>query len=208
MSPEREVGQAELGIATLRRAVAIDHTLAQARQAIARGYALVGDYDSAFEAMGSFPTNRGDVAPYVLLRGRIATWTNNPEAARQLAEELARSDAEEIGKLRMQALLGVAITRTLPDAMMRDLEAALPFDRRYQPRRVSFHAQLRTELKLGGGRIEEALADLRVADSHGLLDRLWLEGCPLFDCVRDRPEYIAIKQSTAARAERVLEILV
>ncbi|MDB5213405.1 MAG: Adenylate cyclase, partial [Myxococcaceae bacterium] len=78
---------------------------------------------------------------------------------------------------------------------------------RLKPRRVSFHAQIRTELKLGGGRIEEALADLRVADSNGLLDRLWLDRCPLFDLVRDRPEYLAIQKSTTARAERVAEIL-
>jgi TolB-like protein/predicted Ser/Thr protein kinase len=203
-----EAGRAELGIATLRRALAIDNTLSQTRQAIARAYALLGDYDSAFETLGPFPAHRGDVVPYVLLRGRIATWTNNPESARQLADELARSDAEESGKLRMQALLGVAITHRLPETILRELEAALPFDRRYQPRRVSFHAQLRTELKLGAGLIDDALADLRVADSHGLLDRLWLERCPLFERVRDRPEYIAIQKSTAARAERVLEILV
>ncbi|MEA2749658.1 MAG: eukaryotic-like serine/threonine-protein kinase [Myxococcales bacterium] len=202
-----EVGRSELGIATLRRALAIDSTLAQARQSIGRGYALLGDYDSAFEALGTFPTNMSDVAPYVLIRGRIAMWRNDRVGAQQLAEELGRSAAASIGKFRMHALLKVTITRQLTDEINREVDAALPIDSRLKPRRVSFHAQIRTELKLGGGRIEEALADLRVADSNGLLDRLWLDRCPLFDLVRDRPEYLAIQKSTTARAERVAEIL-
>jgi len=74
----------------------------------------------------------------------------------------------------------------------------LPLELRFQPRRIAFHAQVRTEAKLGGGRIEAALADLRVADANGLLDILWLDRCALFDKVRDRPEFIAIRKSTAS----------
>jgi TolB-like protein/predicted Ser/Thr protein kinase len=202
-----EVGRAERGIATLTRALAIDNTLSQARQAIARAHALLGDYDSVLEALGPFPTTAGDVAPHVLLRARIAMWTSDREAAQRLSDALARSNVEESDKFRMHALLSIAITAQLSEAVNRDLEAFLGFDRRFQPRRMSFHAQLRTEMKLGGGRIEEALADLRVADNNGLLDRLWLERCPLFELVCERPEYLAIKRSTAERAERVLAIL-
>jgi serine/threonine-protein kinase len=202
-----EVGRWELGISTLRRALSIDSGMAQARQSVGRAYALVGDMDAALEALGPFPREPNEVAPYVLIRGRIALWRRDTAAARELASGLSRFETVDIGKRRFEALLAVTMTGTLPDAVIGDVEASLPLDARYQPRRVSFHAQIRTELKLAGGRIEEALVDLRAADNNGLLDLLWLDQCALFDLVRDRPEYIAIRKSTAERAARVIEIL-
>jgi tetratricopeptide (TPR) repeat protein len=202
-----ECGRWELGIATLRRALASDNALSQARQAIGRGYGLVGDYDSALEALGTFPTDLMDVFPYVLIRGRMALWRGDRAAARKLSAELAKANIPPVAARRMTALLEIAVTGELTDAVNAEVEESLALDRAYQPRRVSFHAQVRTELKLGGGRIEEGLVDLRVADSNGLLDLLWLDRCPLFDLVRHRPEYIAIRKSTAERAERVLAIL-
>jgi hypothetical protein len=181
--------------------------LAQARTAIARAYALVGDDVAASEALGPFPTLATDIPPYVLLCARIALWRKNTGAARDLAERLAQSKTPAPLNFRMQALLQISLTPDMSNEANAEIEAALPIDPPYQPRRISFHAQVRTELKLGAGRIEEALADLRVADTNGLIDRLWLERCPLFELVRDRPEYIAIQKSTAARAERVIEIL-
>ena len=202
-----ECGRWELGITTLRRALSIDSNLAQARQAIGRGYALVGDYDSALEALGPFPTDLTDVFPYVLIRGRMALWRGDRAAAQELSDELAKAVIVPAAKTRMTSLLEIARTGVLTDAVNANVEQSLALDQAFQPRRVSFHAQVRTELKLGGGRIEEGLVDLRVADNNGLLDLLWLDNCPLFDLVRDRPEYIAIRRSTADRAERVLAIL-
>jgi len=202
-----EAGRWERGLATLRRALSIDGALAQARHAIGRGYALMGDYDSAFEALGPFPTGEHDIPPYVLMRGRFALWRKDRADAAALTEQLLRSSANEIGKFRMAALLAIARTGTVSDEGVAQIEASLPLEVRYQPRRIAFHAQVRTEVKLGGGRVDEALADLRAADANGLVDVLWLDRCPLFDTVRDRPEFIAIRKSTADRAERVAEIL-
>ena len=202
-----EVGRSERGIATLRRALSIDSALAQARHAIGRGYALLGDYDSALEALGPFPTVAADIPPYVLMRGRMALWKNDRESAATMTEQLLRSEANEIGKFRMAALLAIVRTGTVTDEAVAQIDASLPLEVRFQPRRVAFHAQVRTEAKLGGGRIEAALADLRTADANGLLDILWLDRCALFDKVRDRPEFIAIRKSTADRAERVADVL-
>ena len=202
-----ECGRWELGIATIRRALAIDSTLAQARQSIGRAYALVGDYDSALEAFGPFPTSSSDIPPYVLMRGRIALWRHDREEAAALAAQLLKSDTTELGKFRMAALLKIVRTGKLDDEVNAQVESSLPLDVRFQPRRLAFHAQVRTELKLGGGRIEEGLADLRTADANGLIDILWLDRCPVFDAVRDRPEFETVRKSTAGRADRVVEIL-
>jgi hypothetical protein len=170
-------------------------------------YALLGDYESALEALGPFPAIATDIPPYVLMRGRIALWRNDREGAAKLTEQLLRSEANEIGKFRMAALLAIVRTGTLTDEAVAQIDASLPLEVRFQPRRIAFHAQVRTEAKLGGGRVEAALADLRVADANGLLDILWLDRCALFDKVRDRPEFIAIRKSTGDRAERVADVL-
>ena len=58
----------------------------------------------------------------------------------------------------------------------------------------------------GDQRASAIQQDLRIADVHGLLDLLWLR-CPIFDGVRHRPEFVAVHQSTTARAERVIRVL-
>ena len=62
-------------------------------------------------------------------------------------------------------------------------------------------------MRLGAGQLEEGLVELRTADDNGLIDRLWLERCPLVERVRDRPEYVAIQRSTTRRTERIIEVL-
>jgi serine/threonine-protein kinase len=124
-----------------------------------------------------------------------------------LLDTIQRSPAGPGLQQRLGVLLEAASTGAAPAELFAALDAALPLDVRYSPRRLSFHAQIRTETLLGVGLIEEAVAALRVADHNGVLDLIWLDGCPLFELVKNRPEYIAVRSSTAIRAERVAELL-
>ena len=87
------------------------------------------------------------------------------------------------------------------------LDAALPVVQAFAPRRLAFHAQLRTEIKLAGGAIEAGLNDLHAADANGLLDLFWLDHCPLFEGLTDHPSYRRVRENTQARADRVAQIL-
>ena len=70
-----EMGRTDLGLATLRRALAHDPNMAQATHTIARVHALLGDPERASEVLGPVPRDANDIVPYLLMKGRIALWT-------------------------------------------------------------------------------------------------------------------------------------
>jgi serine/threonine-protein kinase len=201
-----EVGRWQLGVATLRRVLAIDPLMVHARHAIARAQALTGDHESALETLGPFSA-AANLIPDILLRGRIALWRGDRAGARVLAEAVARSRPGSVTENRIGGLLHIAQTGEAPPELTAQLDASVPIDSRFAPRRLSFHAQVRAELRFGAGQLEQGLVELRTADDSGLIDRLWLEACPLLDAVRDSPEYAAIQRSTARRTDRIIEVL-
>jgi serine/threonine protein kinase/tetratricopeptide (TPR) repeat protein len=202
-----EIGQLASGLAILHKALSIDPMMVHARQAIARAHALMGDYDSALETLGPLPPGTGDFTPHVLMRGRMAMWRDDRVTARELLAAVESSPVGAVTKQRLDGLLYIAVHGQAPANIYAQLDRGLPLDRKYAPRRLCFHAQMRAEMELASGYLDQALATLRIADDNGLLDLLWLEKCPLFERVRVRPEYVAIHKSTATRAERVREIL-
>jgi hypothetical protein len=52
-----------------------------------------------------------------------------------------------------------------------------------------------------------ALDTLEVAAQRGLMDRVWLDHCPLFLKVAKLPRYQALRAQVAERAARVLAVL-
>ena len=204
-----EVGPPEAAIRTLRTTLAIDPTINQARHALARLHALFGDLDLARDVLGPIPTVPHDFSPYILLNARFALWRDDPVAARGLIRVVTESKVAALAYVR-ESVLGLAevtIKREHAVGVAEKLDVALPFDTRYPPRRLCFHAQLRVEAKLAARDVEGALRDLRFADTNGLLDLMWLEHCPIFDSIRDRPELELARENTALRAERVRRIL-
>lgn len=104
-------------------------------------------------------------------------------------------------------LIHIVKTRFMNDPTRLAIDTALPVTLAFSPRRLTYHAQIRTEVKLASGAIAAAMSDLRSADTNGLLDILWLDRCPLFDSVRSFPEFRLIRESTGARAARIVRIL-
>jgi TolB-like protein/Tfp pilus assembly protein PilF len=203
-----EVGRTDVAIRTLHKVLAIDPTMLLAKHTIVRAHALLGDTDLAHELLGPVPEDPNDFAPHMMLMTRMALWRRDIAAAEEITRIVkASTTATPLTKGRVLGVAEVTKTGTLPPAIRAALETGLALDPRFLPRRLAFHAQFRVEVKLGGGDVEGALQDLRVGDTNGLLDLLWLDRNPLFDAIRDRPELIAIRATTAARAERVARIL-
>ena len=121
---------------------------------------------------------------------------------------MAQTSFSAFTRERLAGLLHVIHERSLTPQIIADMERQLPIDPRFSPRQNAFHAQIRTEVQLAAGEIDRALADLRHADSNGLLDLLWLDRCPLFDGLRGSPELAAVRETTAARVERTARVLV
>jgi hypothetical protein len=64
--------------------------------------------------------------------------------------------------------------------------------------------QLLTEGALIFDRHDIALDTLASADQRGLIDRVWLDRCPLFQKVHQMPRFIVTRDHVANRAARVL----
>ena len=203
-----EVGRTELAMRTLRKALAIDPTMLLARHTIVRAHALLGEKDAADELLGPPPVDPNDFSPHMLLKARMAMWRRDVAEAEAITRIVdASTNALSFTRAAVLGMTEVTRTGTLSPAIRADLEHGLAFDPSFVPRRLCFHAQYRVDIKLAGGDVEGALHDLRVGDKNGLLDVLWLDRNPLFDAIRERPEVIAIRASTAARAERVARVL-
>jgi serine/threonine-protein kinase len=203
-----EIGRPELGIAMLRRALATDPLIVHARHAIARGYALMGDHAQAIEVLGPVPVHPGDFVPYVVIRGRFMMWFGDRTAAARLARDVAEAKGVAAPLRRgLETLLDVARSGTMDAQTFALMDLLLPVEKALSPRRAAYNAQIKTEVKLAAGATASALADLRVSDSHGLLDLLWLDRCPLLDAVRSTPEFVFVRDGTAARVDRVTSIV-
>ncbi len=202
-----ETGQTDRGIAMLRRALAHDPNMAQATQALARTHALLGDDERASEVLGPVPREASDFVPYLLMKGRIALWRGTRSLPSDIMQAVARASFSPFARERLEGLLYVIGERSLTPQVMANLESHLPIDTRFSPRQSAFHAQIRIEVKLAAGAFETALTDLRHADANGLLDLLWLDRCPLFAVLRGSAELANIRESTAARVDRILRIL-
>jgi serine/threonine-protein kinase len=202
-----EMGRVEQGNAMLWRALAIDPSMAQARQSIARAHALHHDYETADEVLGPIPDQPGELLPYFLMKCRFALWRRQTSFSEELERFVTNVPSTAAEKRSLEGLRYVVKSRTLPAEMRAELEASLPTDSRFAPRRSAFHGQIRVELQMSVGDIAEAMTDLRHCDSNGLLDLMWLERCPALDEVRSLPEFITIHESTQARVERVARAL-
>ena len=161
------------------------------------------------EMLGAHLARRGrlEFQAQMLARGPMALWSNNTEEAAGLLKVLKERELPIYLESSLTSALTVAMTRTFDEVHVLQLARGLPATGRYPPRRLSFHAQIRSEIKLATNDIDGGLVDLRIADTNGLLDLMWLTRCPVFDVVRDHPEYQSILRSTTARAARVIEIL-
>lgn len=143
----------------------------------------------------------------MMMRGRFALWSSDRAQALALREVVAKTSLTVINKASIVGILELASTRTISPDITDIIAHRLGFNPRFAPRTLCFHAQLRTEVRLAIKDIEGAFDDLRVGDANGLLDLTWLDHLELFEGLRDRPDYRAVRAATAARADRVLHVL-
>jgi serine/threonine-protein kinase len=202
-----EVGKPKLGIAMLTRALAIDPAVTQARHSIARAHWLAGDRELALEVLGPVPEHARDFTPYMMMRGRFALWNRDRAQALVLREILAKTSLTVINNASIMGILELASTHVITPEIAEIISNRLGFNPRFAPRTLCFHAQLRAEVRLAIKDIEGAFADLHVGDANGMLDLNWLDHLELFEGLRDRPDFMAVRAATAARADRVIHVL-
>ncbi len=156
----------------------------------ARIAALIGDADPAMQQLGQ------------VMRARLGAWRNHRSvmvsAADEFGPKMGGTAARISGFMTQLAHQGTIE----PDAWKRFLSLFAGVD---QPHRQQLMGlQLLTEGALMYDKLDIALDTLEVAAQRGLMDRVWLEHCPLFAKVEKRPRYLELHARVAARAAQVL----
>jgi serine/threonine-protein kinase len=196
-----EVTDIDEAVARLTTAVTLDASLEHVRWWIAFGHALRREVSRCDEILSSVPKDAER------LNGYFSVWTRTvkyfPTAARvaALRETLEAAPAFDLRPniLEIINVLGGADT-VVPIALgPQTKEDAL--------RRTAWRAILRTEDALIRDDRDRAMENLAVADRAQTCDINWLDGSPLFDRLRDRADFQAIRASIAARAAEVAKVL-
>lgn len=197
-----ELDRVELGIEFLNGALAEDPDLGMLDATLARAYALLGDWEASDAA---FAKVRGDNLFRWIIAARLAVWRNDPVHAARLIAELDQVDLPLAGKTRALGILLVARDRALaPQA--RDVVISELKNVRIA-RKAAFNAQIRMELFCGAGLLDEARAGYQILEESSFADLTWLDRCPAIAPLRGTPEHEALRKTTAARVQRVTEVL-
>ncbi|MFO7563753.1 MAG: protein kinase [Enhygromyxa sp.] len=196
-----EAAQPDKGLRHLTLALELDPQLEWCHADIARLRALQGDLASCREHMDRLleRTERLHAAAH-LQEMRIGAWTRD---LAQIRRALAQLDADS------------------PDESVRTMRGyGPPLLSPYDPEALArFHARATEQAQNGRLRTllyqlwaeqtgfwadrERTLAHLEAAADLVLVDLAWLDGCPLFEFVRDDPRFVELRARVRARCEAI-----
>ncbi len=202
-----EIGRIDDGIRLLENACALEPSLDRARHDIARVHALRGDMDAFENTVGPRPQEPLELLPYLMLHARLALWNRDLDGATAVVKSLQDAGLRHKVILRVETFVdAIAKRKLLPEhrAMLDEMTHREPGA---SHRRACFMHQLQAEFLLVVNEVEGAMRSLRESEMHGLLDIVWLHGCPLFADVRDHETYRAVEASVLSRADRITRIL-
>jgi serine/threonine-protein kinase len=193
-----ECGRLEEGIAMFDRAVEIDPARAGLRYEAARLRALLGAWEDAEVAFES-PPDKAFENHYWAVRPRVILWKRDAEAA-TAALSIAEAGTFILRSLAV-AILAIGAGRMEAGPIVAEL-AGQAGPQRARRRRVLYH-QLMAEACGFAGDVPGLVLALEGGAHAGLFDVGWLDRCPLFDGHRQRPEFRAVRDRVAERAEAV-----
>jgi serine/threonine protein kinase len=196
-----QVGAVGHGVHRLESAVRLDPELAPLCHCeLARVRALMGDRDEcevqlAAAGRGASVAQRRFVD---YMRARIDLWHGDPAAARRYGAELV-GDAEHL--LIQRAYAGAATGTVAPET-----SAALRqrFDDRGRTLRVRlFFGQILVEMLAATGADAEAIDAIDALATAGLIDRVWLDRCPLLARYATEPRLAPARKRVHTLADKI-----
>ncbi len=192
-----EAGAVDEGVRLLDMAITLDPGIPLVRSEVARAHALRGQWDEADAATERLLER--DRIGYWTLRARLAMWRRQAESLEAAMVQLPDNDVT----LRLPRLmLKIVRTGEVPPDMieMGKTERGLG-----GTRRQAFTYQLHAEVVAYVRDDELTLLSLQRALDVGLIDRLWLERCPLLAAVRETPRFAEIHAEMVRRTDAILE---
>jgi serine/threonine-protein kinase len=193
-----EIGAVPEAERRLEASLLLDPEALPARQELIRIAALLGRWDRVDEHLAAL---RGDNPGlrYWVIRSRYDLWRHRRFVDAAFVAELSRNK----GPIARASHLLYALHehRRLPEGAPDPLLLA---ESAPGLRARLYLYQLAAEIRGFLGEVEPAITAVERAARQGLIDRLWLERCPLLDAVRAHPRYPAAHAEVARRTEAVL----
>ncbi len=195
-----ELGAVDEGVRRIEAALRIDPEAPLGRAELSRSAALLGRWDESLTHCAELRRQRNSFGSF-RLEARLALWQRRPYPATAECREVLARDQGKLGDGSRQVLALLTEGRLPADAV--DLQA--------QARALGSGVRgrlylLQTAAEVHGflGEQDRVLSALEDAAASGLLNRLWLEGCPLLAAARADPRFGAAHAAVVERADAVL----
>ncbi|HEY8379542.1 MAG TPA: protein kinase [Nannocystis sp.] len=192
-----EAGNIEEGVARARLAAALEPSLLQALGHVARVYALRRDLAAMNEFIAKIERQPHFEFMAMVVRVRVAGWYGDLATVREVLERSQRlaREGESAVLFIAQVLLGHLDREQILAQAERYLAAGL------SPRMYTSTCQISTEVLCARGFYDEALDWLERAAEARLVDRDWLDLCPVLAPIREHPRFLAVRRIVAQRVE-------
>jgi serine/threonine-protein kinase len=194
-----EIGLAEQGIVRLEAARDIDPNLPVATADLARAYALLRNWDGCDAVIRAGRRLDGEVA-YWMARARFAIWRDDVEGAKRALAEVPDGPVTIVARAIFEMVVNKRLSTELPgvDRVSRLYESG-------PTRARTFFYQIWSECQAYLGNDDAALVAIESAVRSGLVDRLWLERCPVFDRLRASPRMTELCADLRARTAPIAD---
>jgi TolB-like protein/tRNA A-37 threonylcarbamoyl transferase component Bud32 len=198
---QMEAAQPEKGLRHLTLALELDPQLEWCHVDIARQRALEGDVASFQEHIGrTFARYEGMRTAVRLYEMRVGAWTRDLDMVRRA---LAHIDGNsEIDAVRIMHAYGPALLEPYDGEALAGFHAYATKNLQ-NGRLLTLVYQLWSEQTAFWSDRERTLAHLEAAVDLALVDLAWLDGCPLFDFLREEPRFIEVRSRVRARCEAI-----
>jgi eukaryotic-like serine/threonine-protein kinase len=194
---ETEAGREHEGLEHVRIAYELEPTLRIGVFEPARWNALYGDLAEAERLLVKIEKELREevVAGQTFIRA--GAWHQKPDWIRRGLALMSRSNAPIVAPLT--AYGRVALKEQGAEFVMPDPS----FFTKTSPRFASVALQILAEGAMLAERPDEAMAAITQATGLVLADLTWIDRCPLFEPLRERPEFKAARTIVAARVEDI-----
>jgi eukaryotic-like serine/threonine-protein kinase len=199
----REIGPLDTAIGHIEAAIELNPQMFRARFGLAQTLALLEDWERVDSLLATPVESDADANAREAARSRLDLWRDEPRWLDAAGEE--RPLNADSPPIRRMSKLRRDLARR--GHMNSDDRTFYQFviDQGLEGSRLDLIVrQLGCEALAFSQEYEELLDELEQAIDHGLLDRMWLQHCPLFEPVRDEPRFQACIRRVDERIEAQL----
>jgi serine/threonine-protein kinase len=199
-----EANRIEDGKARLHAARRLSPGFLELGVEVARSLALCGEWEMACAEFASHKSLRLPSSTVNWIR--VLAYRGDRAGIAQAREELAAHGPEPLGIVTAglalaDVYLGERSARSVYSGGDETVSEGV------SSRRRSYVCQLGAELAGFGGDAAQAIRFIEIAERCGLFDLLWMERCPLLDTVRGDPQFPALLDRVARRAEAMADAM-